>query len=243
MCSLFTGKFTFVHTAIQNVKHNECTLLAMAKGETGHRIRAAMEAKRLKPKELAHKVGVSVQALSNYFSGYREVSGELLPKFAETLDVTTDWLLSGRQSVVQFVSAEATTESLPRTVPKPYWGLVPAGNWQMPNTEEGSMIEVSSTLADEDVVVVVVAGNSLEPRLRHGQKVAIKRSTQPIDGVITLAVNQDNDFTLKVLSHRNGAWVLHAINPNEPELEPVESWRILGHAVHFEETDPNGLRA
>lgn len=124
----------------------------------------------------------------------------------------------------------------------PYWGAVPAGDWQEPSSDAGLTMRVENNLAKEGRIAVRVAGESMSPRLEHGDVVIVQKSKTPREGVITLARNDANELTLKVLRHTtDGQWELHPINK---EFSPTKSprWEILGYAVAIQRIDDLGLR-
>ncbi|MBE3586531.1 MAG: helix-turn-helix transcriptional regulator [Thermoanaerobacter sp.] len=59
----------------------------------GKRIKELREQLGLTQEELAEKVGISRSALANYESGLREPKGDILVRFANALNTTTDYLL------------------------------------------------------------------------------------------------------------------------------------------------------
>ncbi|AWI35697.1 putative Xre family transcriptional regulator [Bacillus safensis FO-36b] len=63
----------------------------------GARIRALREAKKLTQKALADKLKIPHQNLSNYERGFRNPDYETLIKIAEFFEVTTDYLLTGKE--------------------------------------------------------------------------------------------------------------------------------------------------
>ncbi|MBC2148135.1 helix-turn-helix domain-containing protein [Listeria booriae] len=61
--------------------------------EIGERIKHARKNKNLTQKQLAQKIHVSSQVMSNFERGYTEISAEQIKNIAEVLDVTADYLL------------------------------------------------------------------------------------------------------------------------------------------------------
>lgn len=59
----------------------------------GERIRDSRKKKNLTQKQLAQKIHVSSQVMSNFERGYTEISAEQIKRIAEELDVTSDYLL------------------------------------------------------------------------------------------------------------------------------------------------------
>ncbi|PCK22749.1 transcriptional regulator [Bacillus pumilus] len=63
----------------------------------GERIRALREAEKLTQKALADKLKIPHQNLSNYERGFRNPDYETLIKIADFFEVTTDYLLTGKE--------------------------------------------------------------------------------------------------------------------------------------------------
>lgn len=84
----------------------------------GKRIKELREQLGLTQEELAERVNISRSALANYESGLREPKGDILIRFAEALDTTTDHLLgkstytddshTGRKSTIEEEWPEVT---------------------------------------------------------------------------------------------------------------------------------------
>lgn len=225
------------------VDNNIYRLLCVAQNdEIGRRILSATKGQGMSQTQLAKRVGISVGSLNLYVLGKRRIPPEYLSRIADELGVTTDHLISGasrRKSNVE----PSQLPNAPTLTLVPYWGTVPAGNWERPDVDDEVKIEVSDQLSGEkEIVCFTITGDSMSPRLTHGQKVVIKLSKQPRDGVITLAKNQNGEITLKVLKYKPEGWFLEPINRDSGPVDPVESWEIIGYAMHVEETSVSGLR-
>ncbi len=64
----------------------------------GNRIRDLRDRRGFKQQELADKIGVSRQVLSNWERGYTPVDSEELPKLSNLLEVSTDYILHGKDN-------------------------------------------------------------------------------------------------------------------------------------------------
>lgn len=69
-----------------------------AKSEIGKRIKEAIRKARIAQKVLAASVGVAESTITGYISGRNEPSFATLLKIAEITNVSTDWLLTGKES-------------------------------------------------------------------------------------------------------------------------------------------------
>jgi transcriptional regulator with XRE-family HTH domain len=62
----------------------------------GQRIKATRKERGLTQKELAQRMGFSYQQLNKYEGGFNVPSADLLQRFAQELDVSADFLLTGQ---------------------------------------------------------------------------------------------------------------------------------------------------
>lgn len=62
----------------------------------GDRIRELRDRRGFKQQELATKIGISRQVLSNWERGYTPVDADGIAKLAKLLEVSTDYLLHGK---------------------------------------------------------------------------------------------------------------------------------------------------
>jgi transcriptional regulator with XRE-family HTH domain len=132
----------------------------------------------------------------------------------------------------------------------PYWGEVPCGDWEEPSSDTGLTVpmqlskEQKKLLDERKLIVVKSIGFSNAPRIVPGQYLLVKRTSQKREGYFTLARDQENRLTLKMLN-----W-----NPELRELElqsynptygaaRAEEATVLGYAVGMREDNEDGIRA
>lgn len=208
---------------------------------------------RMTQGDLSTRIGRTRELISRYESGLSPIPDAVLAKIAEELHIPLAFLEDESYNPKAFKS-DVVYHSDPQELTYseiPYWGEVPAGDWQIPG-EEGITMQVEKGLAGPNRRAVRVAGDSMNPRLNHGDVVHIELSKTPREGCITLARNHNGELTLKTLKHKDGQWELHSFNPDYPNpIAPV--WEILGYAVVIErhygpgrylrEVDELGIRA
>lgn len=207
--------------------------------------------------DLGDKVGKSRGMIARYEQGLDIPPEPIVEKLAEALKVPVSFFDDDESVRNQYEkptnAVTLTGEPLaPDFQEIPYWGEVPAGDWSMPQGDEALQMQVEKALAKPGRVSVRIAGDSMKPRLEHGDIVHIQLSKTPREGCITLARNGDKELTLKLLKHREGAWELQSFNP-EYSNPTAAQWEILGFAVvierHFgpgryiREVDEVGIRA
>lgn len=185
--------------------------------------------------------------IKNYESGRTTPPTLAERAIEEALELEPGWLSSVTETVrwrqpqsnVEFVSpTQSKTINL-----VPYWGIVPCGDWERPEVGHEELIQVSDRIEDtRGCRAVRVAGNSMLPLFTPGEVVTIRLSSDKLDGVVTLAQNQDGELSLKLMRYVNGTWELHSLNPDYG-IATADSVTILGHAIYHEGGDFSGIRA
>lgn len=195
---------------------------------------------------LADMVGTSRDSIAKYETGKNRVPDDVLNAIVKVSGFPLSWFLDGLDTnpPMNFTDRVEILENKPviRTVSLPYWGSVPCGDWEKPIGDpatETVSAEVEGIPGEK--IIVKAIGDSMHPIIRHGQKVAVRLGSTPIDGVIHLCKNQDHELTLKIYRLRDGKPCLESANSNYPSVT-AEQITILGRVVHIEQTDPEGIR-
>lgn len=208
-------------------------------------------------KDAADALNFGDSTIGAYESGARAIPRLYAEKLTVKADVPIDWVYDGKPTPPPIAKGSAISplganRDAPLSVERmkrpslhlnlvPYWGAVPAGNWQAP-TDDTDWVQVSESVDTNGIIAVRVAGDSMEPRLHHGQLLCIKLSKELRDGVITLAKNQDSELTLKVPKYTpDHGWELQSINPDYGTVT-AEYIEAIGYVVSVEETNPHGIR-
>lgn len=88
----------------------------------GRRVRLRRQKLKLSQEHLADEVGVSAQAISRIEVGHRDPSLDLLVRLGKTLGVSTDYLLTGKESLP--VSIKGAVRSQPNLTPSAKRSLI-----------------------------------------------------------------------------------------------------------------------
>lgn len=230
--------------------------------QVGAKIQKARKFHRppLTREELADRVKKGSSTIGMYENGIRRVPEEIVSRIADALNIPIEWFYDGLDTMPpdampKFMEQVGTssnveiiepTQGTPQITLVPYWGVVPAGDWEMPNNDVGT-IQISDRWQEifpdlKGIIAVRAMGNSMLPRIHSGQVVPIRLSPEKKDGVVTLAKNGHGELTLKLLVYTPKGWELHSFNPAYGNVS-AEECVILGHAIGLEEVAPEGLRA
>lgn len=98
-----------------------------------------------------------------------------------------------------------------------------------------------------------VIGDSMFPRIEHGNIVLVHPVPNKTPGLIVVAKNAESEFVVKYLRQVNGRLELHGVNPDVPPVAVGEGWELVGYVVgrkrkrgyrspYLEEGDNDGLR-
>lgn len=136
---------------------------------------------------------------------------------------------------------QAAFDALSRRLELPYYGDVPAGDWDEDETFRPGVEKVSAEFHHPDRFIRRISGDSMTPALRFGDKVHFHKSKQPRDGVIVLAQN-GSGRTVKVARFlpKDRIWVLEAFNKDYSM--PLDEWEMVGYLVTVRRIGPSGLQ-
>lgn len=188
----------------------------------GARIRKAREARRLSQADVGRHFAISAKAVSMWERDKNSVDPDRLPALARLLQISTDWLLTGRES------SRRTGDGPPLV------GYVGAGGQIYPLDDHalGDGMDTAELPpgGDEDAAVAVrVRGHSMHPVYRDGDTLYYTRS-RPNDwaaliGRDCIAGLRDGRILVKVFRQgsQKGRWNLASYN--QPDIENAEiSW-------------------
>lgn len=200
------------------------------------RLKQAMDLRGMKQVELCEHTGIGKSSISTYLSGEYEPKQRNLFKIAEALHVNVAWLM-GKEDVPMEGPVDAYSNPDLLQINRrriPLLGNVAAGKpiWADENHEE-------YVLAEEDCrcdFALKVKGNSMEPMLREGDIVFVRKQPDVQDGQIAVVL-VDDSATLKVLYHIKGGVQLVSKNSAYAPMiytgKDAEQVHILGLAVQY----------
>ena len=170
------------------------------------RLRELRQTMGLTQGELAQQMGIPQNTLSTYETGRHEPDYELLKKFADFFDVTTDYLLGH----------EHASKAMP-VIRIPVLGSIPAGipleaieeilDW------EGIPQEMAR--GGKEYFALRVSGDSMYPKILDGDTVIVRRQPVCESGQDCVVYVNGDDATLKTVRlHEDGRLTIQPVNPN-----------------------------
>lgn len=164
-----------------------------------------------KKTELAAKLGIHPSAVTRIFAGKRQIKSQEVPIVAGFLDVGTDQLIQN------FVKSEIdeknpTTKIVPQKAQNsrdlPVYSAAEGGNGGMVVTPEAIdwIVRPGAVTNSKDAYAVYIVGDSMEPRIEHGEIVVVhpNRPVRQRDDIIL--VKHEPDGTWLALCKRLIRW-------------------------------------
>lgn len=187
---------------------------------------------------LAKKIGVSKSSVNMYERNEREPGFETLEAIADTFNVDLDYLLGksdvkNRYPITDFINSLSPVQL-------PVFGSVPAGIPIEAIQDILDYEEISGELARTgEFLALRIKGESMEPRIREGDVVIIRRQEQVENGEVALIMVNGNDATVKKFYKTDAGVTLIGTNPTFTPLtftpEQVEQLpvRVIGKVVEL----------
>jgi SOS-response transcriptional repressor LexA len=173
---------------------------------------------KMSQQQAADLVGVSRQT----FSGYE--NGAVVPK--EVLRTLAEIWNDPELSNVIMMSSER-----PQDGRIPDYGRVPCGSFDLSGADV-SLTNVPSHLAVPGTVSVTVGGDSMEPNLRPGDRLAVRLTSSPPPGSIVLVRSAENELSIKRYTFVDGKPALLSDNANYPALD-VRGVTFVGQVMEL----------
>ena len=186
-----------------------------------NRIRELRKNKSLSQEQLADKLGVTKQAVSQMERGARKPSVTMLEALCDFFNVSTDYLLGKEDVTIRLVdNKDINRLDSPQSVRIPVFDRVAAG---IPLDAIENIIdweELSTrTVRGYEVFGLRVKGDSMQPRIVDGDVVIVRKQPDAESGDIVI-VRINGDFaTCKRLVKYKGGISLISFNPAYPPMD------------------------
>ena len=194
-------------------------------------IKTLRAARGLNQVELAKKLNVSKQSISNWENNNIQPSIEVLVKLARFFSVSTDYLLGCAPAPI--TSAVAAADG-PREFPIPIIGTVRAGFGAFA-FEEDYGEEYARVKDPGSYFYLLVKGDSMEPRISDGDLALVHRQPTLENGDLGVVIFGEGEGTLKKFIRRGNTIILQPFNNvYAPQIimgEDLEHLYIAGKVV------------
>lgn len=208
--------------------------------DVGKMIASIRKERGLSQAQLAERLSISKQAISNYERGVREPDYVTLEAIADVLNVPMSMLISKEEqaAALEALYADIPLPSNVRPISSlhhqrvPLIGSVAAGEPLYDQEELGVYVEAP---VDADAAITI-RGDSMEPTYLDGDMVYVKCRPDVPDGAVAV-VFLDEDAAIKHVYHEPGGLLLLSDNPaHAPIRATVDDYpnlRIFGVPVGY----------
>ena len=184
------------------------------------RLRELRKQAGLTQDDVAGRVHLDKQTISQYELGKREPDFEKLERLCDFFNVSTDYLLGKSDVTVRLL----TSDELTLLNQKNPGRSIPA----LKNIASGVSIESISNIEDYVLIpdswpgeygALIVKDDSMSPLIQNGDTVIFRKQPNVSSGDIVIAIISDTETTVKKLLKKRGNISLLPMNP---EYDPIE---------------------
>lgn len=196
------------------------------------------EISRLNQSDFAKLLEIPLDSLGRYERDAMNPSADIITLYVKKIDFSPEWLLTGEGDPLKTSSPQDDVETV----------LVPLVNATL--SAGGGSFEIDGNVerylsfryaflkrkgSIKDMIVMAVAGDSMEPEIKDKDTVLIDQSQTRFvaNGIYAVAI--ENMLYLKKVNARAGKIILESINPDYPPMQispcDIETARVLGRAI------------
>lgn len=202
-----------------------------------NRIKLLREEKGVYQKDLASLLGVTTPLINYYENEKRAISAKTASILADYFNVSIDYLL-GKSDVRHSNNSNST----PNFKNIPVIGKIAAGQPILAQENIEGYLPVDPNVyglaSTEDLFYLLVAGQSMNMKVKNGDYALIHKQDYAEDGDIVVAiVNGDDEATLKRYKKLNDQFVLLEPMSTDPSIEAITvdlkntNFKIIGKAI------------
>ena len=203
---------------------------------------------KLSQREIAELVGKSKSSVQAWEEGRNSPSTDDAAKIGGYYGVPVDWFFNGKDDDPPIADAAPEVKAPRAEHPPlssleegeefgtlPYAGLIPASNFDLQLSRQGS-VKVPRKFTrknGEKRFVCRVLGASCAPYIFQGDYVILEADEAPVGGVFVIAQNSEHNATLKVLDIPNAYTKPQLRSPNPDSEDPydLQGWTTVAKLV------------
>lgn len=198
--------------------------------DIGNRLKEYFDNKGITQSEIAEKLGVSKAYVNALFTGKRAFGKKQAEAWVNLFGLSASWLLTGEGEMLAHEST--TPQLLPKTSytsGRPYYNVDFIGGFDLVLNDQTIVPEYNIDFAPynkDGVVWCNITGNSMQPKISHGDIIAIKEVVGWQDylsmGEIYAVVTANNLRTVKIIRQGKSEGTLRFIPINTAEFDEQE---------------------
>lgn len=185
-----------------------------------NRVRELRLAKSLSQEQLAEKIGLTKQAISQYERGERNPSMTVLDALCDFFNVSSDYLLGKDSVTLRFVGKDEIDKLESKScVRVPVLGRVAAGIPIDAIEDVLDWEEIPEMMAATgEFFGLRIKGDSMQPRIADGDVVIVRSQPDAESGdVVIVQVNGDHATCKRIIKHNTGISLV-SFNPVYPPI-------------------------
>lgn len=198
--------------------------------DIGNRLKEYFDNKGITQSEIAEKLGVSKAYVNALFTGKRAFGKKQAEAWVNLFGLSASWLLTGEGEMLAHEST--TPQLLPKTSytsGRPYYNVDFIGGFDLVLNDQTILPEYNIDFApynQDGVVWCNITGNSMQPKISHGDIIAIKEVVGWQDylsmGEIYAVVTANHLRTVKIIRQGKSEGTLRFIPINTAEFDEQE---------------------
>ncbi len=198
--------------------------------DIGNRLKEYFDNKGITQSEIAEKLGVSKAYVNALFTGKRAFGKKQAEAWVNLFGLSASWLLTGEGEMLAHEST--TPQLLPKTSytsGRPYYNVDFIGGFDLVLNDQTIVPEYNIDFApynQDGVVWCNITGNSMQPKISHGDIIAIKEVVGWQDylsmGEIYAVVTANHLRTVKIIRQGKSEGTLRFIPINTAEFDEQE---------------------
>lgn len=198
-----------------------------------NRIKELRLSKSLNQEQLADRIGLTKQAISQYETGSRKPSFEVLEALCDFFNVSSDYLLGKDNVTLRFVGREEINRlDAPCGIRIPVLGSVAAGVPIEAIEDIVDWEDISASMAASGKYFGLrVKGDSMQPRIIEGDVVIVKCQPDADSGDVVIVQINGHEATCKRLVKHVGGISLISFNPAYEPMnysnEEIENYPVV----------------
>lgn len=185
-----------------------------------NRVRELRLAKSLSQEQLAEKIGLTKQAISQYERGERNPSMTVLDALCDFFNVSSDYLLGKDSVTLRFVGKDEIDKLESKSCVRiPVLGRVAAGVPIDAIEDVLDWEEIPEAMAATgEFFGLRIKGDSMQPRIAEGDVVIVRSQPDAESGdVVIVQVNGDRATCKRLMKHETGISLI-SFNPVYPPI-------------------------
>jgi len=215
-----------------------------------NRLKELRKEKNISQKDLALKLKVAQNTVSNWENGVRDMDSSIVARLADFFQVTTDYLLGRNIPVVYNIAPAGNMAQVPiiNRIRSGFISLAEEDILGYELTEIPFLHQTQGLRACEDMIGNIthkdelqnffflrINGDSMEPEIKEGDLVLVHKQEDVESGQLAVVLVNDELGTVKKIIKKENTIVLQAFNPIYPpriftnsELGQI---RIIGRVI------------